>query len=178
LDDVFITLKDIHHKMTLNSPLTVVSLMNGMIGGVILVLPVAAYQAGYLYTILAITISGGFSYYSCYLSVKHLGDQKDMNYSMQAHFRTPVAKILYDIVVWLGLLFGSMFYYGLICIQWQSILGKDTIDIPLANAAALFLLIFLLKYFDFGASLMAYGIISIIAYMTFLIWVVSTAPSG
>jgi hypothetical protein len=164
--------------MTLSSPLTVVSLMNGMIGGVILVLPVASYQAGYLYTILAIIFSGAFSYYSCYLSIKHLGDQQDMNYSMQSHFRTKIAKILYDIVVWLGLLFGSIFYYGLICIQWQSILGKDTIAIPLVNAGVLFVLIFVLKYFDFGASLMAYGIISIFAYMAFLIWVVSTAPRG
>lgn len=97
---------------------------------------------------------------------------------MQAHFRTPIAKVVYDIVVWLALLFGSMFYYGLICIQWQSILGKDTIAIPLINTAALFILIFVLKYFDFGASLMAYGIVSIFAYMIFLIWVVSTAPSG
>ena len=60
--------------MTLSSPLTVVGLMNGMIGGVILVLPVASYQAGYLYTALAILFSGAFSYYSCYLSIKHLGE--------------------------------------------------------------------------------------------------------
>jgi amino acid permease len=104
--------------MTLNSPLTVVALMNGMIGGVILVLPVTSYQVGYIYTIIAILIGGAFSFYSCYLSIKHLGDQKDMNYAMQAHFQSNIAKILYDIVVWLGLLFGSMFYYGLICIQW------------------------------------------------------------
>ena len=104
--------------MALSSPLTVVSLMNGMIGGVILVLPVTSLQAGYIYTVLAILISGAFSYLSCFLSLKHLGDQTDMNYAMQAHFKHKIAKILYDIVVWLGLLFGSMFYYGLICIQW------------------------------------------------------------
>lgn len=68
--------------MVLSSPLTVVGLMNGMIGGLILVLPVSAYQAGYLFTILAIVFSGFFSFYSCYLSIKHLGDQKDMNFAM------------------------------------------------------------------------------------------------
>jgi amino acid permease len=162
--------------MTLSSPLTVVGLMNGMIGGVILVLPVASYQAGWIYTILAILFSGAFSFYSCYLSIKHLGDQKDMNYSMQAHFGSKFAKIIYDVVVWLGLLFGSMFYYGLICIQWESITGDKSIAIPLINAGVLFILIFILKYFDFGASLMAYGIISIFFYLIFLIWVISTAP--
>ncbi len=104
--------------MTLNSPLTVVGLMNGMIGGVILVLPVTSFQVGYIYTILAIIFAGAFSFYSSYLSIQHLGDQKDMNYAMQAHFGSKIAKIVYDIVVWLGLLLGSMFYYGLICIQW------------------------------------------------------------
>jgi amino acid permease len=110
--------------MTLSSPLTVVGLMNGMIGGVILVLPLSSLQAGYIFTILAILFSGAFSFYSCYLSIKHLGDQKDMNYSMQAHFGTKIAKIIYDIVVWGGLLLGSMFYFSLVCIQWQSITGK------------------------------------------------------
>lgn len=105
-------LKSLYYKkMALSSPLTVVGLMNGMIGGVILVLPVTAYQAGYLFTILAILFSGFFSFYSCYLSIKHLGDQKDMNFAMQAHFNSKVAMIFYDIVVWLGLLLGSIFYF-------------------------------------------------------------------
>ncbi len=165
--------------MTLTSPLTVVAIMNGMIGGVILVLPVSSHQAGYVFTILAIIFSGGFSYYSCFLSIKHLGDQKDMNYAMQAHFGNHrIAKIIYDVVVWLGLLLGSMFYYGLICLQWESITGRQSIVIPLLNTAVIFFLIFVLKYFDFGASLMAYGIISIFAYMIFLIWVIASAPSG
>jgi amino acid permease len=105
--------------MTLSSPLTVVALMNGMIGGVILVLPVSSHQAGYIFTIIAIIVSGAFSFYSCYLSIKHLGDQKDMNFAMLVHFGNyKIAKIVYDIVVWLGLFLGSMFYYGLVCLQW------------------------------------------------------------
>lgn len=49
---------------------------------------------------------------------------------------------------------------------------------PLINAAVLFALVFILKYFDFGASVMAYGIISIITYVIFLIWVSITADQG
>jgi hypothetical protein len=98
---------------------------------------------------------------------------------MLVHFNyNQAAKIIYDIFVWLGLLFGSMFYYGLVCIQWQSITGKTSVLIPILNAIFIFFLIFVLKYFDFGASLMAYGIISIISYMIFLIWVLASAPSG
>lgn len=101
-----------------------------------------------------------------------------MNYAMQAHFGSKAAKIIYDIVVWLGLLLGSMFYYSLICIQWESLTGSDSVAIPLANAGFLFILIFVLKYLDFGESLMAYGIVSIFSYMIFLIWVISSAPKS
>lgn len=49
---------------------------------------------------------------------------------------------------------------------------------PLINAGVLFALVFVLKYFDFGASVMAYGIISIITYVIFLVWVSITADQG
>jgi hypothetical protein len=42
------------------------------------------------------------------------------------------------------------------------------------NAALLFGIALLMKYFEFGANLMAYGIISIAAYMVFLTWVVDS----
>lgn len=35
-----------------------------------------------------------------------------------------------------------------------------------------------MKYFDFGASLMAYGIISIIGYVIFLALLLATSPEG
>ena len=71
-----------------------------------------------------------------------------MNYSMLVHFNNhQAAKVIYDVVVWLGLFFGSMFYYGLVCIQWESILGKQSVLIPILNAVGIFFLIFVLKYF-------------------------------
>jgi len=74
--------------------------MNDMIGGVILALPVSSYQAGYLFTAIAILFSAAFSFYSCFLSIKYLGNQSDMNYAMQAYFgNNKIARFLYDIVV-------------------------------------------------------------------------------
>lgn len=49
---------------------------------------------------------------------------------------------------------------------------------PICNAFALVALTFALNYFHFGAKLLGYGIISIIAYCIFLIWLISTAPNG
>jgi hypothetical protein len=42
----------------------------------------------------------------------------------------------------------------------------------------LFTLVFVLKYFEFGASIMAYGIISIVGYVIFLMWVIASSPEG
>jgi len=60
--------------MTLSSPLTVVGMVNGMIGGLILILPVDALNSGYMFTLIVILVTGGFSFYSCYLCVVHLGN--------------------------------------------------------------------------------------------------------
>lgn len=65
-------------------------------------------------------------------------------------------------------------------IQWEGLIPphEPALANSLANAAALFVLVFVLKYFDFGASLMAYGIISIVTYLLFLIWVIATSDQG
>lgn len=57
-------------------------------------------------------------------------------------------------------------------------LGDTNILNPIINAIVLFILVFIMKYFDFGASLLAYGIVSIIGYCIFLIWLLGTAPAG
>lgn len=53
--------------------MTVLSLVNGMIGGFILILPVFALQVGYMGTMLVIVVTGLFSYYSCHICVSHIG---------------------------------------------------------------------------------------------------------
>lgn len=54
-------------------------MINGMIGGVILVLPLLVLEAGSIGSCIVIIISGIFSYYSCMLCVKHLGSFSDLN---------------------------------------------------------------------------------------------------
>lgn len=49
---------------------------------------------------------------------------------------------------------------------------------PFINSFVLIILVFVLKYFEFGASLMAYGIISIVTYVLFLVWSTITYDQG
>lgn len=99
-------------KKEMSFATTVVALVNGMIGGSILVLPLIALKAGWLETIFVILITGGFSYYSCYLSILHLGDQKDLDYALLRHFNgSKVLKIFYDFCVWSSILLLLTLYF-------------------------------------------------------------------
>ena len=51
----------------------IVAMVNGMIGGLILVLPLLAAQGGSILSGIIIAVTGFFSFYSCYLCLIHLG---------------------------------------------------------------------------------------------------------
>lgn len=59
--------------------MTVVALTNGMIGGIILVMPILALKSGYLMIMPVVIVCGFFSYYSCLLCIKHLRNYKDLD---------------------------------------------------------------------------------------------------
>ena len=86
-------------------------------------------------------------------------------------------RISYDALVFINLTFLLMLYFDLIVEQWQGLV-ENNIAIPIVNAFWLFSLVFVLNYFHFGAKLLGYGIISIIGYCIFLIWLIASAPSG
>jgi amino acid permease len=162
----------------MNKYVVIVALVNGMIGGLILVLPILAMYGGTLLSLLVILITGFFSYYSCYLCIIHLGKHTDLDKAILYHFNQSRAmKIFYDILVFSNLLFLLMLYYNLIVTQWKGLLPYNIAN-PICNAIGLVILTFLLNYFHFGAKLLGYGIISIIGYCIFLIWLISTAPNG
>jgi hypothetical protein len=50
--------------------------------------------------------------------------------------------------------------------------------IAIVNFFILILLVIVMKYFEFGVSFLAYGIISCVGYCIFLIWMFASAPSG
>jgi len=91
---------------------TVVALVNGMIGGSILVLPIVAEQGGWVETLLIIFATGVFSYYSCYLSLIHLGDQTDLDHTLLRHFNgSKFLKVFYDFCVWSGITLLLILYF-------------------------------------------------------------------
>ena len=106
----------------LGMPMTIVSLLNAMIGGSILLIPLISLQGGWAVTLLIILITAFFSYFTCYITLIHLGDQSDLDTTIQRHFNgNRFLKILYDFCVWSGLFLGQLLYFNLIVIQWEGL---------------------------------------------------------
>lgn len=59
--------------------MTIVGLVNGMIGGIILIMPIIALESGYVMIAPIVLVSGFFSYYSSMLCVRHLRNYKDLD---------------------------------------------------------------------------------------------------
>lgn len=92
--------------------LIVVGMVNGMIGGVILVLPLLALQAGYLLSTLVILVSGLCSWYSCRLCVGHLGGYGDLDQAIMGHFgQSKALRVFYDAIVFLNLFLLLILYF-------------------------------------------------------------------
>lgn len=73
-------------ETSLSGPMVVIAMVNGMIGGLILLLPVMALESGWLLTLIVLMITGFISYYSCDICVLHTGEEPDMDVTMYKHF--------------------------------------------------------------------------------------------
>lgn len=162
--------------MRMNPTVAVIAMINGMIGGLILVLPILAMNAGVVLSPIVIIITGFFSFYSCYLCIIHLGSNSDLDKAVFYHFwQSKFVKNFYDFLVFINLLFILLLYFNLIVQQWEGLLPKNIAN-PICNGIGLLILVCVLKKVHFGAELLGYGIISIICYCLFLIWLVASAP--
>lgn len=157
--------------------MAILCIVNGMIGGLILILPVMALEGGWLMTLLVILMTGFISYYSCYLCLIHTGKEPDLDVSIEKHFwGSKKIRVFYEICILSTLLLIDILYYELIVLQWIGLAPPHeyTPVNPLINFVALFILVLVIKFKEFGATLMAYGIVSIAAYLLFVTWVVGS----
>ena len=104
--------------------MTVIGLTNGMIGGIILVMPLLSLKTGWLLIAPITIISGLFSYFSCLLCLRHLRDYKNLDVAIYNHFgKKKSYKIFYDIIIIISMTTLLILYFSLICEQWSGIIG-------------------------------------------------------
>ena len=162
----------------LSNTMTIVGLANGMIGGIILVMPILALKTGYALIAPTSIIIGFFSYFSCLLCLRHLRNYKDLDEAIYMHFNKKRGyRVFYDATIVISISVLLILYFDLICKQWEGMVTESLL-IPILNAFILFPIVYVMKKFHFGASLLAYGILSIIGYCIFLLWMLVTAPAG
>ena len=83
-----------------------------MIGGTILVLPVITKSGGWLLALITILVTGAVSFYSCYIVMIHIGDQKDVDKALLRHFNgSQLMKAAYNFSVFIGGLLALLFYF-------------------------------------------------------------------
>ena len=104
----------------LSNSMTVIGLVNGMIGGIILVMPIMSLHTGSLLIAPTCLITGFFSYFSCQLLLRHLRNYKDLDEAVYHHFgRRKNWRNFYDITVVIGMSAILILYFDLICKQWE-----------------------------------------------------------
>lgn len=101
--------------MKMSPFLAIIALVNGMIGGLMLILPILVLRTGTLLSFIIIMITGFLSFYSCFLYTSHQGDNTDVDKAIYCHFwNSKGIKVFYDFVVFLNLLLILISYFLLI----------------------------------------------------------------
>lgn len=93
-------------------------LLNAMVGGTVLVLPLLGLAAGSLWIVVLCVFYGLISYYTCQLIVQHLGGAPSINTAILEHFEYHHSvSVFYNLVMSLALLAVIFNYYLLVLKQ-------------------------------------------------------------
>lgn len=91
--------------------------LNGMIGGTILVLPLMGIETGYALIPVIALLYGSFSYYSCRLIILHLGECNNIRDAILAHFNNShTATVIYNFIIGASLM-GLLINYFMLIIK-------------------------------------------------------------
>lgn len=104
--------------MTIGTGVTLVGLINGMIGIVMPVIPILAQDAGYVDWMIACIFLATTICYTGYLLVKHLGKSKNIKYLILNHFKGDhTYSHIYNFIIWVSFAASIVAYFRLFCIQ-------------------------------------------------------------
>lgn len=104
--------------MTIGTGTTLVGLINGMIGGIMLVVPILSLDAGYVDWMVACILLAPITCYTAYLLIRHLGKSKNIKYLILNHFKGDhTYTTVYNIVIWFNFMGQIIIYFKLFCVQ-------------------------------------------------------------
>lgn len=104
--------------MAIGTGITLVGLVNAMIGIVMPMIPILAQDAGYVDWAIACILLAAVTCYTGYLMVKHLGKSKNIKHLILNHFNGDhTYAYIYNIIIWISFAAANVAYFRLFCIQ-------------------------------------------------------------
>ena len=159
--------------------MTVLGLLNGMIGITALMLPILGITTGYLNTIWVCLGIGLITYYTAYLIVLHLGKAKNMKECILAHFNNDYRYMtIYSCIIWVSFFATILGFFKVACLQITGLMGYYSNWVGPSMAVFMFILVILVRKYHYWEEVLAYGIASIVALLVFIAWAQLSAPSG
>jgi hypothetical protein len=123
-------------------------------------------------------LTGFFSYYTAQLIIIHLGKAKNIKECILAHFEDDRFMVGYSFFIWISFIPMLVSYFRIICLQIIGLLGYDAAWIAPGVAGFLIVVVVMIRRYQIGEEVLAFGIVSIVTYVMFLIWAQVTAPTG
>ena len=158
--------------------ISIIGMLNGMLGGTILVVPLLGKESGYLMIPVVTLYFGLVSWYCTYLLVYHLGDHKSIAESFTEHFNGKLLPgQIFNVLVDLAMGVVLIIYFQLACKQVEGFVRPSPL-IGIITVISLFFLTLVMRKYEVGDRLLALGFLSIIMYIFFISWALITAPSG
>ena len=84
----------------------------------------------------------------------------------------------YSFFIWISFIPMLVTYFRIICAQIIGLLGYDAAWIAPSVSVFLVAVVVFVRKYHIGQEILAFGIISIITYVIFLVWAQVTAPQG
>ncbi len=135
---------------TISDFTTVVGLVNGMIGGTILVLPILGLAAGYVNMFVISILVGFIIFYTTYIVIIHIGKSKSIKECILAHFNQDYKYVkIYSFILWFGTFTLSFVYFKLLVLQVEGLVGNYWTVAPLC-AVILFIFVFAARIYGLG----------------------------
>ncbi len=86
--------------------------------------------------------------------------------------------VAYSFIIWLSFMPGLLIYFRIICLQIEGLMGYHSDSVGPLVVIGLVILVIIIRIFHVGEETLAFGIISIVGYVLFLVWAQTTTPEG
>jgi hypothetical protein len=154
-------------------------MINGMLGGSALFLPVAGLAAGWFTSLWTLFLVGFLLYYTAALIITHLGKAINMKYAVLAHFNNNYNYVsAYGIIIWISFIPFIVLQLQMICLEVEAMVGYKSNWITLGVFVLLVGCTIVGRVRHWAEEIMAVGVVGSIIFVVFMTWALITAPSG